>query len=151
MNKGIDNKVIDAISSYTFCVIVSSDDAGIKKYMNALATMPKANAIGMPENMTISVTAPYKVPKVNGLMRSPLFYSDRFFSTRQSWLATPSATTTASCQMPSWHTVSTVVVRKSMRWFGLLPKLHERGAMISRKRIRKKRRWQYPPESSATH
>src|SRR5450830_643642 len=79
MNKGIDNKVIDAISSYTFCVIVSSDDAGIKKYMNALATMPKANAIGMPENMTISVTAPYKVPKVNGLMRSPLFYSDRFF------------------------------------------------------------------------
>jgi hypothetical protein len=58
MNKGIDNKVIDAISSYTFCVTVSSDDAGMKKYMNATATVPNANAMGIPENITKSVAAP---------------------------------------------------------------------------------------------
>jgi hypothetical protein len=50
--------VIDAISSYTFCVTVSSDDAGMKKYMKATATVPKANAMGIPENITKSVAAP---------------------------------------------------------------------------------------------
>jgi hypothetical protein len=58
MNKGMDNKVMDAISSYTFCVTVSSDEAGMKKYMNDTATVPKANAMGMPENITKSVAAP---------------------------------------------------------------------------------------------
>src|SRR3954468_12777100 len=47
INRGIDSKVMDAISSYTFCVIVSSDDAGMKKYMKPAATTPSAKAIGM--------------------------------------------------------------------------------------------------------
>jgi hypothetical protein len=37
---------------------VSSDDAGMKKYMKVTATVPKAKAMGIPENITKSVAAP---------------------------------------------------------------------------------------------
>jgi hypothetical protein len=57
MNSGIDSRVMEAISSYTFWVIVSSEEAGMNMYMNAVATSPRANAIGIPENMTTSVAA----------------------------------------------------------------------------------------------
>src|SRR6476619_3057900 len=68
MNRGIDSSVIDAISSYTFWVIVSSEDEGMKKYMKPVATTPRAKAIGIPENITTSVTAPYNAPKVKSLI-----------------------------------------------------------------------------------
>src|SRR5438067_10926062 len=68
MNRGIDSSVIEAISSYTFCVMVSSEDAGMKKYMKTVATMPRAKAIGMPENMTTSVAAAYPTPMESALM-----------------------------------------------------------------------------------
>src|ERR1044071_7438055 len=42
MNSGIDSRVMDAISSYTFWVTVSSELAGMKKYMKVVATMPSA-------------------------------------------------------------------------------------------------------------
>src|SRR3954471_5372087 len=67
MNNGIDSSVIDAISSYTFCVTVSSEEAGMKKYMKPVATRPSAKAIGMPENITSSVTTPYRMPSESGL------------------------------------------------------------------------------------
>src|SRR3954462_11355339 len=56
MKSGIDSSVMVDISSYTFCVTVSSDDAGMKAYMKPTATMPRENAMGIPENMTIRVT-----------------------------------------------------------------------------------------------
>jgi hypothetical protein len=48
--------------------MVSSEDAGMKKYMKPVATTPSAKAIGIPENITTSVTAPYSAPKVRSLM-----------------------------------------------------------------------------------
>ena len=72
MNSGIDSSVMLAISSYTFCVTVSSDAAGMKKYMNATATTPSENAMGMPENMTTSVTTPNSRPSASMLMRRAL-------------------------------------------------------------------------------
>src|SRR5450830_1964219 len=71
MNSGIDSKVIDAISSETFCVTVSNEDAGMKKYMNEVATTPSAKAIGMPEHITRMVTIPYREPRTNGVMLPP--------------------------------------------------------------------------------
>src|ERR1700709_1758493 len=71
MNSGIDSRVIEAISSYTFCVTVSSDDPGMKKYMKAVATAPSAKAIGMPEHMTTMVATPYKAPMARGVRRQP--------------------------------------------------------------------------------
>jgi hypothetical protein len=68
MKSGIDNSVMLDISSYTFWVTVSSEDAGMKMPMNRMATKPSANAIGMPENMTISVTAPNSRPTASTLM-----------------------------------------------------------------------------------
>jgi hypothetical protein len=62
-----------AISSYTFCVTVSSAEPGMKKYMNMTATVPNANAIGMPENMTISVAMPYREPITVALIGASLF------------------------------------------------------------------------------
>ena len=50
------------ISSYTFCVTVSSDDAGMKNAMNSTPTEPSENAMGMPENMISKVTTPNSVP-----------------------------------------------------------------------------------------
>ena len=38
--------------------MVSTEDAGMKKIMNTVATAPSANAIGMPANITSSVAAP---------------------------------------------------------------------------------------------
>src|SRR6266571_8259326 len=38
INSGIDSSVIEAISSYTFWVMVSSDEAGMQKYMKPVAT-----------------------------------------------------------------------------------------------------------------
>ena len=58
MNSGIDSSVIEAISSYTFCVTVSSDEAGMKKTMNTNATVPSAKAIGKPENIASKVARP---------------------------------------------------------------------------------------------
>src|SRR5258707_14026692 len=69
MNSGIDSRVIEAISSYTFCVTVSSDDPGMKKYMKAVATAPSAKAIGMPEHMTTIVATPYQAPMASGVMQ----------------------------------------------------------------------------------
>jgi hypothetical protein len=71
MKSGIDSNVMEAISSYTFCVTVSSEEAGMKKYMKPTATAPSANAIGIPENITISVTTPYRMPIVNSFIASP--------------------------------------------------------------------------------
>jgi len=62
MNSGIDSSVIEAISSYTFCVIVSTDAPGMKNIMNTVATRPSANAIGMPANITSKVEAAYSKP-----------------------------------------------------------------------------------------
>jgi hypothetical protein len=58
MNSGIDSKVIDAISSYTFCVMVSTEAAGMNAIMNTVATAPSAKAIGIPANMATRVAAP---------------------------------------------------------------------------------------------
>ena len=58
MNSGIDNRVMEAISSYTFCVIVSTDPLGMKTIMNNVATAPSAKAIGMPRNITNRVAPP---------------------------------------------------------------------------------------------
>jgi hypothetical protein len=68
MNSGIESSVMLAISSYTFCVTVSRDADGMKKYMNATATEPSEKAIGMPENMMISVTMPNSRPSASMLM-----------------------------------------------------------------------------------
>jgi len=37
---------------------VSKDEAGIKKYIKVTATVPSANAMGIPENITSSVATP---------------------------------------------------------------------------------------------
>src|SRR3982751_2810168 len=68
MKSGMDSNVMLDISSYTFWVTVSSDDAGMKKYMKPTATVPSEKAIGMPENMTIRVTAPNSRPSASMLM-----------------------------------------------------------------------------------
>ena len=68
MKSGIDSSVMEAISSYTFCATVSNDDAGMKKYIKVTATVPSAKAMGMPENITKSVAAPYDRPIASSLM-----------------------------------------------------------------------------------
>ena len=40
----------------------------MKKYMNVTATVPSANAIGIPENITSKVAAANSRPIVNGLI-----------------------------------------------------------------------------------
>src|SRR3569623_1697737 len=71
MNNGMDSNVTEAISSYTFCVMVSSEADGMKKYMKPTATAPSANAIGIPENITSKVTPPYSRLRVRSLIGSP--------------------------------------------------------------------------------
>jgi hypothetical protein len=68
MNSGIESSVIEAISSYTFWVMVSTEAAGMNAIMNRVATAPSANAIGIPENITSSVEAPYRRPIERTLM-----------------------------------------------------------------------------------
>ena len=46
-------------------MIVSSDEAGMKTAMNSTPTLPSENAMGMPENMKTSVTAPNRVPSIS--------------------------------------------------------------------------------------
>ena len=58
MKSGIDSRVIEDISSKTFCVTVSSEATGMKKTMKTVATSPSAKAIGMPVNITARVLAP---------------------------------------------------------------------------------------------
>ena len=50
---------------------MSSDDAGMNSAMNSTATAPSANAIGMPENMTTSVTSPNRGPDDSTLIGGP--------------------------------------------------------------------------------
>src|SRR5207249_4010149 len=45
-----------------------SDDAGMNPAMKTSATKPSENAIGMPENITTSVTAPNKSPSASTLI-----------------------------------------------------------------------------------
>jgi hypothetical protein len=63
MNKGIDSRVMLAISSYTFWVTVSKEDAGMKKIIKITATDPNENAIGIPENIINSVTIANNIPR----------------------------------------------------------------------------------------
>jgi hypothetical protein len=60
------------ISSYTFCATVSRDDAGIKIYIKIIATIPKAKAIEIPENIINRVTTANKIPIVKTDMTSGL-------------------------------------------------------------------------------
>src|SRR5439155_3038713 len=52
--------------------------AGMNMPMNRMATKPSANAIGMPENMTTSVTAPNSRPMVRTLMCAQGSFAVRF-------------------------------------------------------------------------
>src|SRR6185369_11766912 len=65
MNSGIESSVMLAISSNTFWVIVSVAAAGMNINMNSTAMVPRAKAIGMPENITTRVPSPYKIPMVD--------------------------------------------------------------------------------------
>jgi len=58
MNSGMESSVMLAISSNTFWVIVSVAAAGMKTSMKRTAMVPRAKAIGMPENITASVPSP---------------------------------------------------------------------------------------------
>ena len=69
------------ISSYTFCATVSNDEAGMKKYIKIIATIPKAKAIEIPENITTRVTKANKRPMVRiDILVTPThnISSDRF-------------------------------------------------------------------------
>ena len=49
-------------------VTVSSAEAGMKKAMKSVATLPSANAMGAPENMNSRVTIPNRDPRASMLM-----------------------------------------------------------------------------------